>query len=355
MALSDESRALLQLLLARGRDYDQIADLLGVGVEEVRIRAEAAVGTLTGQVGSLESPIVDYLLGQADPIGRAEAVRTLSDRPDQAEAYSEARDQLILLFPEAGIPAPPERPRTGSLSPAARSTSAGPAQKQGPRTEAGPGKPSADASPVSRLGGMDGRSRTILAALIAAVGLAAIVGVVILLGGGGADQEVVEDVPAPTTAFLRAPQGGDGRGEVEFGFAGNSFAANISLSGLEPNRGSEGYALWLNGPAGSFPFDSAKVGDDGTITGQSQISQAIICFIAADLFTEVKVSRVGDAELTRTLRRAVKGDVRQADFPDYVGETALDGPISMPVESREEIIEACGGREAAASGGNQGS
>lgn len=187
------------------------------------------------------------------------------------------------------------------------------------------------------------------------MGLAAIIGVVVLLGGGGAEQQVSEGPPPPTRAILEPPEGADGRGRVDFGFAGNRFAANVSLSELSPNRGREGYALWLEGPAGSFPFDSARVGEDGTITGQSEISQAIICFIAADLFSEVKVSRVGDAELTRVLREAVNRNVRQADFPDYVGETVLSGPISMPAETKENIIEVCGGRNPSAGSGSPGS
>ena len=351
MALGDESRALLQLLLARGKDYGQIATLLGVEREEVRSRAERAVGELGEGGKPLQPIVVDYLLGQADPIGRAEAVRALSDNPEESDRFAQVKDQLGLLFPGAEIPTPPRSSGSGQAAPKRARVPIAPAEASvTPELSQ-----DEDGASTGRFGGMDAKSRTILAALVAAVGLAAIVIVVVLLGGGGAEQNVVEEPPPPTTAVLRPAEGGDGRGEVEFGFAGSRFAANVALSNLEPNPDEEGYALWLEGPAGSFPFDSARVGAEGTIAGQSEISQAIICFIAADLFTEVKVSRVGDAELTEALRRAVDRNVRQADFPDYVGETVLSGPISMPLETKERIIDVCGGRTPTAGAGSPGS
>lgn len=350
MALNDESRALLQILLVRRKDYGQIAALLGVETVEVRERAQHAVGDLTGQGAPLGQPVVDYMFGQADPIGRAEAVRILAEQPDQAKSFADVRDQLLLLYPASEIPEPPgaSEPR----KPRSRAATTGPAT-------VGVGEaPIADepqGATTRRLPAMDGRTRTVLAALVAAVALAGIVAVVILLGGGGAEQETSSEPPPPTRAVLSPTDGGRGDGEVEFGFAGRNFAANVALSDLAPNRDEEGYALWLEGPAGSFPFDSARVGQEGTITGQSQISQAIICFIAADLFTEVKVSRVGDAELTAALRDSVNRNVNQADFPDYVGETVLSGPISMPFETKDRIIEVCGGRNQAAGRGSPGS
>ena len=346
MALSDESRALLQLLLVRGKDYDQIAELLGVERQEVRTRATAALAQISGDQAALEPSIVDYLLGQADPIGRAEAVKTLAGEPEQGASFAEARDQLALLFPDSDLPEAPAGRQVVARAPKANRKKV-PAERKEPE-----GAPPESDRPRPTL---DGRTRTILAALVAALSLAAIIAVVVLLGGGGAEQDVIEEPPPPTIASLRPPDGGPARGEVEFGFSGNRFAANVSLSDLAPSRDEEGYALWLEGPAGSFPFDSARVGQEGTIAGQSEISQAIICFIAADLFTEVKVSRVSDAQLTSALRRAVDRDLRQADFPDYVGETVLNGPISMPLESRERIIDVCEGRNPGAAGDSPGS
>jgi hypothetical protein len=351
--MGDESRALLQLLLVRGKDYGQIADLLGIDSGEVRLRTARAIGELEGIDADLAPPVTDYLVGRADPIARAEAVRALSEDAALADGFGNARDQLTLLFPSAEIPAPPGAIASSGRRPGVSGKRLGGPGSEGTGSDSSRGQ--SDRSRPSAISSIQGKTGAVLAALVAAVGLAGIVAVVILLGGGGADQEVADNPPPPTAAVLRPPSGGDARGEVEFGFAGERFAANVALRGLEPNGQDDGYALWLEGPAGSFPFDSARVGQEGSIAGRSEISQAIICFIAADLFTEVKVSRVTDSELTGALRAAVDRNVQEAEFPNFVGQTVLSGPISMPLESRQRIIEVCGGRNQAGGGDSPGS
>ena len=164
---------------------------------------------------------------------------------------------------------------------------------------------------------------------------------VVLLGGS----EEAETGPSGPTAAVLTPEGGErGSGEIEFGFAGERFAANLRLTGLEPNRAGQAYALWLDGPAGAFPFDRAIVGRGGEVGGQSVINEAVICFIAADLFTEVRVSRTTDAAFRRAVASAVRAGGNQAVFPDYTGKTVLSGPIAMPADSRRRIIQECGGR-----------
>jgi hypothetical protein len=57
MALSEDQRALLLLLLS-GDTYEQVADVLGIGAEEVRTRAHAAAGSLEDAPDG-EFPLVD--------------------------------------------------------------------------------------------------------------------------------------------------------------------------------------------------------------------------------------------------------------------------------------------------------
>ena len=79
MALNEDSRSLLQLMLARGKSYGAIAGLLGVDESEVRTRARSALTEIAGS--DCDASLTDYLLGQADPIGRAETARALSEDP----------------------------------------------------------------------------------------------------------------------------------------------------------------------------------------------------------------------------------------------------------------------------------
>ncbi|MDE3131301.1 MAG: RNA polymerase subunit sigma-24, partial [Acidobacteriota bacterium] len=65
--LAPDQRAVLQLVLQRGRSYDQIAAMLSIGREAVRQRAHDALDALTpasGRAGPGRALVADYLLGQ---------------------------------------------------------------------------------------------------------------------------------------------------------------------------------------------------------------------------------------------------------------------------------------------------
>lgn len=104
MALSADQKAMLQLLLERGQGYADLAGLLGVGEGEVRARARAALAELGGADPDRHVGLTDYLLGQADPIGRADAVRHLKDNPDDLALATEIAQKAQLIAPEAELP-----------------------------------------------------------------------------------------------------------------------------------------------------------------------------------------------------------------------------------------------------------
>src|SRR5450631_3063494 len=77
--LPGDQRAVLQLVLGRGRSYDDIARMLSMNPESVRERARAALDALGPQTGvSAEdrARIGDYLLGQL-PAEEVDDVRGL--------------------------------------------------------------------------------------------------------------------------------------------------------------------------------------------------------------------------------------------------------------------------------------
>src|SRR5215210_1362613 len=83
MAISEDQRALLQLLLESGQDYGDIGELLGISEADVRSRANATLRELGGgRDPDADVALTDYLLGQADPIGRADVVRHLQRDPE---------------------------------------------------------------------------------------------------------------------------------------------------------------------------------------------------------------------------------------------------------------------------------
>ena len=114
VALSADQQAMLQLLLERGQSYADLASLLGVDEAEVRARARATLTELAGADPDRHVGLTDYLLGQADPIGRADAVRHLKDDPADLELATEVAQKIRLIAPDAELPRLPgeeRRPR----------------------------------------------------------------------------------------------------------------------------------------------------------------------------------------------------------------------------------------------------
>ncbi|MGH2923028.1 MAG: sigma factor-like helix-turn-helix DNA-binding protein, partial [Solirubrobacterales bacterium] len=117
MALTDEQRSMLQLLLG-GQSYDDIASLLGISRDEVRSRSRAALAEIGGADPDAQVAVSDYLLGQADPIGRADAVRHLQGDAQANALAARLATQLRLLAPAADLPEiPPPRGGRGAAAP----------------------------------------------------------------------------------------------------------------------------------------------------------------------------------------------------------------------------------------------
>src|SRR5919198_5167597 len=116
---------MLQLLLEGGQGYEDIGSLLGIETDEVRSRARSALQEIGGADPDGHVGLTDYLLGQADPIGRADAVRHLQADPEANALGQRLVQNLRLLAPKAQLPEIPE-PR-GGRRPAAPSAPPAPA------------------------------------------------------------------------------------------------------------------------------------------------------------------------------------------------------------------------------------
>src|SRR5579862_8728134 len=85
-SLAPDQRAVLQLVLARGRSYDEIAQLLSIDRAAARARALAAMDALGPQTGLDEERralITDYLLGQLPTAVAAQAREQLATSPPE--------------------------------------------------------------------------------------------------------------------------------------------------------------------------------------------------------------------------------------------------------------------------------
>lgn len=339
MALSEDSRALLQLLLGKGQSYADISDILGVSEDEVRSRARAALTELGDRDPDTNAPLTDYLLGQADPITRADVARHLADDPEDQELADTLSAKLKLLAPTASLP---KQNRPG-IAPARKSL-----RSAGKRD--GRDKPARKSRSKSQGPELTIQQRRLIALLLGAALL--IVVIILLVTGAFKGSEDGGANPEPTTATLTAAQGQTGSGTAEFGFSGSNLATNLELDDLEPSAKGESYTTWITGPKGiAYPINQGPAGEDGKIVGQVAINQAIICFIAADAFTDIKVSRVTDTEMKSSLAAAAEANKGQGDFPEYVGETVMTGPIDMPAEAKKQVLPSCSGSNASSSSG----
>src|SRR5258707_5255475 len=85
-SLPPDQRAVLDLVLRRGRNYDQIAELLSIdraGVRERALAALDALGPQTGVPAERRALITDYLLGALPSGVAADVAARLGSSPSE--------------------------------------------------------------------------------------------------------------------------------------------------------------------------------------------------------------------------------------------------------------------------------
>jgi hypothetical protein len=258
MALSADQGALLGLVLERDQSYADISGLLGISEAEVRSRARAALAELGGGDPDRNVGLTDYLLGQADPIGRADAVRHLREDPADRALAERVLASLAELAPEAELPRLPGEART-----APHLRAPGLRRRQ-------PATGTAEAErPAGALSGRQARLLVAVAsgAVILAVAIAAVAGAF----SGGESSPATASTATDTTAAgtttapsasagsanggststltpveLKSVSGNPGKGVATFGLANkNTPFLDVNTAGLTPAQNGEVYSVWL--------------------------------------------------------------------------------------------------------------
>ena len=354
MALTDEQRAMLQLLLEGGQSYDDIGSLLGIAPDEVRTRARSALGEIGGADPDAQVGLSDYLLGQADPIGRADAVRHLQNDPEANALAQRLVQNLKLLAPKAQLPEIPE-PRGGRSAPAPPPPPAAPAQtpsipqaSAAPRTPKGPGFASRVAGFFSSIGGSSGKRRTqLLVVLTAALALVIVVIVVATSGGSsegsnckGVDTAAAQQAGVPTIKLVAAGAAADAdcppSGQITLGAtqqAANSqnqaatFALQANAVHLPPTANGERYLLWLfKSDTQSLPLGQETVDDSGNLTGGVPLIAQQVLLLPA--FDSIRISKVNSTEAQQLGQALQQQGKKATGVIQFVGEPVLEGSIS---------------------------
>ncbi len=347
VALSADQLAMLQLLLERGQSYSDLASLLGVDEAEVRARARATLAELAGADPDRHVGLTDYLLGQADPIGRADAVRHLKDDPADLELATEITQKIRLVAPAAELPRLPgeeRRPRPRRAPGGVRSRLPIPDRLQRRRpadAESGPG--GVAAAPGAPRTTMSRRQTQLLVGLAsgAVLALAIILGVAGAFGGGDSGDGTT--TTATTTANagkeltrvkLQPQSGGGGSGTVIFGLEGSQPYVDVTLNGLTPPpqnqalviwfllTANQGYPLAVVAPCSSSVPEPC-LSENGSYHDRVSIDPKVFPVVLK--VQSVDVAIAGVDELTKALNNAFKNQKVAFKRP---GTSVLRGEIS---------------------------
>jgi hypothetical protein len=294
--LPPDQRAVLDLVLQRGRSYDDIARLLAIDRAAVRARALAAfdaIGPDTGLAPESRALITDYLLGQL-PDKVAEQTRDRLAESPYERAWARVLASELSSVASKPLPEIPEgtaRARSGATDAKTKATSADPATgtrpKAADRPERAPGRriPRPTDRPSSRRGGVI----FLLAGTV--VVIVVVVVLIVALSGGkskkpastgtaaagtttstssttaGAGTGTTGTATSGTTGTstvkpkviaqvnMNPPSGGAAKGAALIVQEGTAVGVIIAASGLKPNS-NNAYAVWLS----NTPADSARVG-----------------------------------------------------------------------------------------------
>jgi hypothetical protein len=233
-SLPGDQRAVLQLVLRRGRSYEEIARLLSINPSAVRERALAALDSLGPQTKvppERRAMIADYLLGQL-PEADLDEVRDLLARSPSERAWARVLSSELAPMasgplpeipveappaPEAArepsfMPADPEPPPTSDPEPA--SPAAPVSEPVGPASEADTDGPSeskrrrrsrrsgAEPTPKPVAGPRSSRTGGMVVIGVAVVVVAVVV--FLLLRSGGSNKPQVASTPTTTTTTSSA-------------------------------------------------------------------------------------------------------------------------------------------------------
>ncbi|HYB28444.1 MAG TPA: hypothetical protein VEF89_17650 [Solirubrobacteraceae bacterium] len=296
--LAPDQRAVLDLVLRRGRSYDDIARLLAIDRAGVRARALAAfdeIGPETGISPESRALITDYLLGQLPEKVAEQTRERLAESPyERAWARVVASElEPLAAEPLPEIPDGSRRRSAAATEAGAAATADGPpvaGERQAPARESGPRPPRRrpprlSDRPSSRLGG------AIMLGVGALVVVAVVVVLVALLSSGSSPKHSPTTVASSTTRTSTAgstaqaqivaqvnlnPPSGSSSTAKGVGLVikdGNAYGLIIEAQNVAPNN-HNAYAAWLyNSPTNSLRLGFVNPGVGNT--GKLQVGSAL--------------------------------------------------------------------------------
>ena len=305
--LAADQRAIVDLVLRKGRSYAQIGDMLDMSEDRVRELARDALGELAPATARRVDPdwrgqLVDYILGQqAGPEAAATRGHLKRSEPARMWAFS-LLDSLDDLYGDGDRP---DIPEPGSDRPRRERAPRGTREEKPPRD--GGERPAArrSLSPDARSAV---KRRRLIAGAVAA--LAAVAAVLLLTGviGGGDDGD---DDKAGTGTQAAQQQGGQpdilaqavltpvggqrGQGAALITRQQNGQQSVVALlirAQLAPSKRGEQYYIWLyNSERDVLPLAADATDKQGNLTGAAALPQGYEKYRFVDITRQKTNSR----------------------------------------------------------------
>ena len=349
MAISADQSAVLEMLLTGGQSFEDLDDLFGLEEGDARERARAALKEVGGADPDRNVGLTEYLLGQADPIGRADAVRHLRQDPSDHELAQKIVLELRKLFPAAELPKLPQASGGGRFGGRASATPAQPA-----------GWPKARTSSRTPLSSKQSR-------LFAAMGAGAVILIAVVLAIAGVfsgDEGTTTSLPEteetatapvdptdPSTPIpdgeeisrvaLAPPDGGKAGGAAVVGIAAESQPyLDLVLSNLpDPPKGQTYLAWFMFDENNGYPMTEPIIPEKGTYENRIAIPLEIAEPIAQAV--AIEISLTDPREIVKAVEDAAAAGVLEIERP---GETVLQGDVPRdPVAAEEQQAPGEGG------------
>jgi hypothetical protein len=288
--LSAQQRAIVDLILKRGKSYEQLADTLGMPETRVReLAAEALTSLSPVSAGAVDddwrNQIADYLLGQQSPT-EATATRGHLRRSEAARGWSRSvLDSLEHLYRNGDLPTIP--------------SGDGGAEAEPKRAKPPRERPAAPREPLSPEAAAIVRRRRIIAG--AAAGVLALLFVLLvwpvgLLGGSDDSGDEGDSASNGQTELigqvvLRPVQGGGANRRRHAGLAivterGDSFELAIEAR-LPPTGQNEAYEVWLYNSSDDAVTLGAQITDrQGAFAGRAELPEDYESYTFLDVSRE---------------------------------------------------------------------
>lgn len=326
--LSSEQRAILELVLQRGRDYEDLASTLDMPPRRVRELARGALGELAPASAGRVDPewrgqIADYVLGQQTG-PESSATKGHLRRSEAARAWAlSLLDSLDHLYrdgsrpeiPQGDAGAPPERGRKV----------AGPDESTAERSVLSPSRlretvsarsSTAHLSPEARRAVL--RRRLIAAAAGILVLLAVLVWPIGLLTGDdddGGDRRAStgdEEVTVVSSTVLEPTRGEEGAGIAVITERGGERQLVVQAQGLRPSTENEAYEVWFyNGRDEAVSIGAQLTDQQGNFQGAGPLPQNFEDFRFIDISRE-PIDRNADHSGESVLRGRVGNGPQEA-------------------------------------------